>query len=75
MNTRQRQYRRFPCELTDEQIVKVKALADGTFLTSLNRSLFYTELARLIFDHGLDCPLFLAALSELRNPQPSEPNA
>lgn len=68
MNTRSKRYRRFPCELTDVQIERIKALAEA----QLPERIYYTEMARRLIAHALDCPFFVPSVSSERSSQPSE---
>lgn len=70
MNTRSKRFRRWPCELTDVQIERIRQLADAQ-----DEPVYYTEMTRRLINHALDCPFFVPTVSSGRNPQPTEPTA
>lgn len=63
MNTRSKRYRRWPCELTDVQIERIRELAN-------RHEVYYTEMTRRLIDHALACPFFVPDASSGRNVQP-----
>lgn len=68
MNTRSKRYRRWPCELTDVQIERIRALADA----QEPERVYYTEMTRRLIDHALACPFFVPDASPGRIIRPTE---
>lgn len=63
--SRARNYRRWPCELTEAQITAIRQRAD-----ELNTT--YAAYTRALIDHSLSCPVFLAETSPDTSVHPNE---
>lgn len=62
---RKRNFKRWPCELTEVQINALRERADALDTT-------YAAYTRALIDHGLTCPLFLAETSQSKSIQLNE---
>lgn len=68
MNTRSKRFRRWPCELTDVQIERIRELSQA----QLPERIYFTEMTRRLINHALNCPFFDPTVSSERNVQPPD---